>query len=328
MTWLDSNVGIPAGDVGTVIILNVGFPRCLSVKWTSGTHYHQAEELRKVPAEPTLKKCKLAQHQRLHDCSDTQHYRNIAVEEKILHEQTCPAHGARHEVQEFIRTLCLEQGWCHLANQLAEPFDGVPVVMLSGYTVDDLQKMGIPGPFARILCSRITEGLRPSALAQLFSTKVASSDKLLQIIVSHVDLDQLTVLSLVCRALKSVICTELAAETARLWWLQRFGLAAGIMGSTQLVDIHSSPISGQGLFANCHLASGSFVLEYYGQLDVDACDWDSDDDSDSDGNVAHAAGPDSAAPYFFSLDRPYFLNPKALLEDGSTIAMYAWMPSV
>jgi hypothetical protein len=69
----------------------------------------------------------------------------------------------------------------------------------------------------------------------------------------------------------------------------------------------------QGVFAKCHLASGSFVLEYYGQLDVDVRDWDKWEAISAQA-ISAQSGAVSRSGVFFTLAMFFCANHTLLLR--------------
>ena len=67
------------------------------------------------------------------------------------------------------------------------------------------------------------------------------------------------------------------------------------------------------MFANCHLASGSFVLEYYGQLGVDVCDWDKWEAISAQA-ISAQSGAVSRSGVFFTLAMFFCANHTLLLR--------------
>ena len=67
------------------------------------------------------------------------------------------------------------------------------------------------------------------------------------------------------------------------------------------------------MFANRHLASGSFVLEYYGQLDVDVRDWDKWEAISAQA-ISAQSGAVSRSGVFFTLAMFFCANHTLLLR--------------
>ena len=67
------------------------------------------------------------------------------------------------------------------------------------------------------------------------------------------------------------------------------------------------------MFANCHLASGSFVPEYYGQLDVDVRDWDKWEAISAQA-ISAQSGAVSRSGVFFTLAMFFCANHTLLLR--------------